>query len=155
MKALWIFIVAFALTLYGNGAGFMESFVNYPSWHLVGESEFRSFHQFITPKVVAFLVAPRLFGTLFTVLMLWFRPSAIPLWAVWVALALQAPVWVATVVIQAPIQLQLSDQGLSLPLIERLIETDFWWRRVPYAACAGLFIWMAARVSRAALPRVA
>lgn len=129
-KALWVFIVAFSPTLYGNGAGFMESFVNYPSWHVVGEAEFMAFHQFITPKVVAFLVAP-------------------------LAIALQAPVWIATVVIQAPIQLQLSDQGLSLPLIERLIETDFWWRRVPYAACAGLFIWMAARISRAALPRVA
>jgi hypothetical protein len=143
-----VFIAAFALTLYGNGAGFMESFVNYPSWHLVGESDFAVFHQFITPKVVVFLVVPRLFGTLFTILMLWFRPPAIPLWSVWASIALQAPVWIATVVIQAPIQLELSDQGLSLPLIQRLIETDLWLRRLPYAACAGLFIWMAASALR-------
>jgi hypothetical protein len=155
VKPLWVFLIAFSLTLYGNGAGFMESFVNYPSWHLIGESEFTAFHQFITPKVVAFLVAPRLLGTLFTVLMLWFRPPAIPLWAVWAALALQAPVWIATVFIQAPIQLELSDQGLSLPLIEQLIGSDFWLRRVPYAACAGLFVWMAARTFRKGQPRVA
>ena len=148
MQSPWVFIVALSLTLYGNGAGFIESFVNYRSWHLIGESEFAAFHRFITPKVVTFLVAPRLLGTLFTVLMLWFRPTAIPLWAVWVALALQAPVWISTVVALAPIQLQLSAQGLSLPLIERLIETDLWLRRVPYAGCAGVFIWMAARTLR-------
>jgi hypothetical protein len=155
VKPLWVFVIAFSLTLYGNGAGFMESFVNYPSWHLIGESEFTAFHQFITPKVVAFLVAPRLLGTLFTILMLWSRPTTITRRAVWVALALQAPVWIATVVILAPIQLELSDQGLSLPLIERLIESDFWFRRVPYAACAGMFIWMAARTMRNGQPRVA
>ena len=148
MQSYWVFIIAFSLTLYGNGAGFIESFVNYRSWHLIGESEFAAFHRFITPKVVAFLVAPRLLGTLFTVLMLWFRPNAIPVWAVWVALMLQVPVWLSTVVTLGPIQLQLSAQGLSLPLIERLISTDLWLRRVPYAACAGVFMWMAARTLR-------
>jgi hypothetical protein len=79
-------------------------------------------------------------------------PPAIPLWAVWVAVGLQAPVWIATAVIQAPIQLQLSDQGLSLPLIERLIESDLWFRRVPYAACAAMFMWMAVRTFRGGQP---
>lgn len=36
--------------------------------------------------------------------------------------------------------------GLSVELIERLIETNFWLRRIPYAVCAGLFLWMAAQV---------
>ena len=46
---------------------------------------------------------------------------------------------------QVPIQIQLGEHGLSLGLIERLIETNFWLRRIPYAACAGLFLWMAAQ----------
>jgi hypothetical protein len=78
--------------------------------------------------------------------MLWSRPAAIPAWAVWAAIAAQAVVWVSTVTIQVPIQLQLSDHGLSVDLIERLIETNFWLRRIPYAICAGLFLWMAAQV---------
>lgn len=149
MKARWVFLTAFALVFYGNGAAFIESFVNYSSWHLIGKAEFAPFHQFISPRVLTFLVAPALLGTVFSILLLWFRPAAIPIVAVWVAIALQAIVWVSTATIQLPIQLQLSAEGLSLPLIERLIETNFWLRRLPYAACAGLFLWMASKALQA------
>lgn len=145
MRPRWIFVIAFALVLYGNGAAFVESFVNYSSWHLIGRGEFVAYHQFIGPRVLTFLVAPVLLGTVFTILMLWMRPAVIPPWAVWAAIAAQAIVWVSTATIQVPIQLQLSAHGLSLELLERLIETNFWLRRIPYAVCAGLFLWMAAK----------
>lgn len=96
-----------------------------------------------------FLVAPALLGTACTILLLWSRPVAIPAWAVWAAIAAQAVVWISTATIQLPIQFQLSEQGLSVELIERLIESNFWLRRIPYAVCAGLFLWMAAQVMAA------
>jgi len=145
MAKRWIFVIAFALVFYGNGAAFVESFVNYSSWHLIGSDEFIAYHHFIAPRVLTFLVAPALLGTVFTVLMLWARPSTIPLWAVWAAIAVQAVVWISTATIQIPIQVQLSAHGLSLDLVDYLIETNFWLRRIPYAICAGLFLWMAAR----------
>jgi hypothetical protein len=145
MAPRWIFLIAFALVFYGNGAAFIESFVNYSSWHLIGSAEFVAFHRFISPRVLTFLVAPALLGTVFTVLMLWARPAAIPVWAVWAAIGAQAIVWVSTATIQIPIQLRLSADGLSLELLERLITTNFWLRRIPYAVCAGLFLWMAAK----------
>jgi hypothetical protein len=61
---------------------------------------------------------------------------------VWLALALQLVVWVSTFTIQLPIQGQLSADGLSLPLIDRLRVTSFWFRRVPHTASALLFLWM-------------
>jgi hypothetical protein len=146
MRARWIFLIAFALVFYGTGAAFIESFVNYASWHLIGSDEFIAYHRFISPRVLALLVAPLLLGTVFTILLLWSRPAAIPAWAVWTAIAAQAVVWVSTVTIQVPIQIQLSHQGLSVDLVERLITTNFWLRRIPYALCAGLFLWMAAQV---------
>jgi hypothetical protein len=146
VRPRWIFLIAFALVFYGTGAAFIESFVNYSSWHLIGNDEFIAYHRFISPRVLTFLVAPLLLGTAFTILMLWSRPAAIPAWAVWAAIAAQGVVWVSTVTIQVPIQLQLSAHGLSVELIERLIGTNFWLRRIPYAICAGLFLWMAARV---------
>src|SRR5215210_2902798 len=100
MAPRWIFVIAFALVFYGNGAAFVESFVNYPSWHLIGGNEFVAYHRFIGPRVVMFLVAPALVGTLFTVLMLWSRPAVIPLWSVWAAIAAQVVVWVSTATIQ-------------------------------------------------------
>ena len=145
MKQRWIFLIAFALVFYVNGAAFVESFVNYPSWHLIGADEFIAYHRFITPRVIAFLVAPALLGTVFTILMLWFRPVTIPVWAVWAALAAQVIAWISSATIQIPIQMQLSEHGLSGELIDYLIKTNFWLRRIPYAVCAGLFLWMAAQ----------
>ena len=128
MAPRWIFLIAFALVFYGTGAAFIESFVNYPSWHLIGADEFIAYHRFISPRVLAFLVAPLLLGTAFSILMLWSRPAAIPAWAVWTAIAAQAVVWASTVTIQVPIQFQLGDHGLSADLLNRLIETNFWLR---------------------------
>jgi hypothetical protein len=141
----WIFVLAFALVYYGNGAAFVESFVNYPSWHLIGTDTFLAYHRFIGPRVIAFLVAPAVLGTVLTMVLLRFRPAAIPLWSVWVAILLQIVVWVSTATIQVPIQLQLGAQGASAALLERLIETNWWLRRLPYGACAALFLWMATR----------
>ena len=150
-----VFLIAFALVFYGNGAAFVESFVNYSSWHLIGAEEFISYHRFIGPRVIAFMVAPALLGTAFSILMVWVRPVAIPGWAVWAAIATQAIVWVSTATIQVPIQVQLSEHGLSVELVDRLIQTNFWLRRIPYAICAGLFLWMAAQAIGAGEKRAA
>jgi hypothetical protein len=141
----WIFVIAFALVCYGNGAAFVESFVNYPSWRLIASDDFVAYHQFISPRVLIFLVAPALLGTVLTVLMLWARPADVPLWSVRAAIAAQAIVWLSTATIQVPIQVQLSAHGPSVELIDRLITTNFWLRRIPYAVCAGLFLWMASK----------
>lgn len=141
----WIFVLAFALVFYGNGAAFVESFVNYPSWHLIGSDSFLNYHKFIGPRIIAFLVAPAVLGTIFTIALLRFRPAKIPLWSVWAAILLQLVVWVSTATIQIPIQLQLAEQGATPALLERLMETNWWFRRVPYAVCAALFLWMATR----------
>jgi Zn-dependent protease with chaperone function len=146
--------MAFALVFYGNGAAFVESFVNYPSWGLIGAREFSAYHRFIGPRVVAFLVAPALMGTMFTLLLVRFRPRAIPRWSVWVTVVLQVVTWVSTATIQFPIQLQLSAQGFSAPLVECLMETNWWLRRLPYAACAVMFLWMAARAAAPHEPEV-
>ena len=61
---------------------------------------------------------------------------------IWLGLGLQLVVWISTIMIQLPIQGQLTANGLSLPLIDRLRLTSFWFRRVPHTANAILFLWM-------------
>jgi len=51
-------------------------------------------------------------------------------------------IWVSTAAIQLPIQVLLSRDGLSLPLIERLIFTNWWLRKVPQIINALLFLWL-------------
>ena len=140
--SIWLFLISFALVFYGMGASFVESFVNYPTWRLIGANEFRAYHQSLGPLIIGYMVIPMLITTLLTVLLLWFRPTPLPQWAIWLALVLQLIIWVSTVAIQLPIQMQLSRDGLSLPLIDRLIFTNWWLRKVPQIINAVLFLWL-------------
>ena len=124
------------------GAASMESFVNYPTWRLIGANEFRAYHRALGPLIVGYMVIPMLIATVLTVLLLWVRPASIPRWMIWLALALQLITWVSTFAIQLPIQGQLRAEGFSLPLVDRLQVTSFWLRRVPHIANAFLFLWM-------------
>jgi hypothetical protein len=146
MKTPWLFIIAFALVFYANGAAFIESFVNYPSWRFIGPKEFSGYHQFIGPRVVIYLVVPALLASIFTLVMLWRRPVAIPLWAVWVAVVFQIIIWVSSAHIQIPIQVEFSSAGFSEERLASLITSNFWLRRVPNALTAALFLWMMHRV---------
>ena len=138
------------------GASFVESFVNYPTWRLIGANEFRAYHQAFSPLVIGYMVMPLIIATILTVLLLWFKPTPIPRWVIWLAVALQLLPWISTVAIQFPIQVQLSRDGLSLPLIEHLIFTNWWLRKVPQIINALLFLWMMSfllRVNSTGLPR--
>jgi hypothetical protein len=140
--SVWLFLITFALVFYGMGAAFVESLVNYPTWPLIGAAEFRAYHQALGQLIIRYMVIPMLIATVLTVLLLWVRPAPLPRWAIWLAVILQLITWVSTATIQIPIQLQLSSEGLSLPLIERLIFTSWWLRRVPHLINSFLFIWM-------------
>jgi hypothetical protein len=140
--SIWLFLFSFALVFYGMGASFVESFVNYPTWRLIGANEFRAYHQALSPLVIGYMVIPKILATILTILLLWFKPAPLPRWAIWLAVVLQLIPWVSTVAIQFPIQVQLSSDGLSLPLIERLIFTNWWLRKVPQIINALLFLWL-------------
>jgi hypothetical protein len=140
--SIWLFLVTFSLVFYGMGASFVESFVNYPTWKAVGPSEFRSYHQALSSLIVPFMVIPLIVTTILTALLLRFRPTAIPRWAIWVSLGLQIIIWISTLTIQLPIQFALSRDGLSIPEIERLITTNLWFRKIPGVINAALFFWL-------------
>ena len=146
--SIWLFLITFALVFYGMGAASVESFVNYPTWPLIGAKEFRAYHRALGPLIIGYMVIPMLITTVLTILLLWFRPASIPRWMVWLALGLQLGVWISTVTIQLPIQGQLTADGLSLPLIDRLRMTSFWFRRVPHTANALLFLGMMSQLLR-------
>jgi hypothetical protein len=140
--SVWLFLISFVLVFYGLGASFVESFVNYPTWRLIGANEFLAYHHALTPLIVGYMVIPMVIGTLFTISLIWFRPAPIPRWAIWLSIVLQFAIWISTVFVQLPIQFQLGADGLSLPLIDRLIFTNLWLRKVPSVINALLFIWM-------------
>ena len=70
-----------------------------------------------------------------------------------VALLLQVLTCASRVRIRLPIQGVLSETGKDLVLLERLIVTNLWFRRVPMLVNLGLFIGMAMRLLRAGAER--
>jgi len=140
--SIWLFLATFCLIFYGMGASFVESFVNYPTWPLIGANEFRDYHRTLGSLIIGYMVIPMLVGTFLTFLLIWVRPKPIPVWLVLLALALQLMNWISTATIQLPIQFQLSADGLSIPAIERLIFTNLWFRKIPQVIASALFIWM-------------
>jgi hypothetical protein len=141
----WLFLVDFALLFYVLGAAFIEGFVNYRTWHLIGAATFRAYHQAVSPRILAFLVAPHSVTLVLTLLLLWWRPGPIPVWSVWLSLALNLIPVVVTIVSQVPIQLASDRKGLSLLELQRLIRME-WLRSVPHILNAIVFLWMISQV---------
>ncbi len=50
--SVWLFLITFALVFYGMGAASVESFVNYPTWPLIGVNEFRAYHRALSPLII-------------------------------------------------------------------------------------------------------
>ncbi|HSK72697.1 MAG TPA: hypothetical protein VK892_13430, partial [Pyrinomonadaceae bacterium] len=86
------------------------------------------------------LVVPLILRSIFSVLLLWFRPAAIRAWHVWLFLVFQAVAWISTFTVQIPIQLEL-DKGKNPELIQNLIDS-IWLRTSMSVAGAAIMLWM-------------
>ncbi len=136
-----LFLLTFALTYYCLGASFVESFVNYRTWGLIGADEFTAYHQALSPLIVRIMVIPIAIKSVLVILLLWFRPLGVPRWPIFFAIVFELINWASTFAVQIPIQIQLSDVGNSPALIEKLIFTD-WLRKITSIANALLFFWL-------------
>ncbi|HXE75211.1 MAG TPA: hypothetical protein VNN18_06210 [Candidatus Xenobia bacterium] len=141
MKTNGLFSITFALVFYCLGASFIEGFVNYRTWMLIGTNEFKTYHNALTQLIVPFMVIPLGVTFLLLLALLRWRPSAIPAWPVWLSVALMAVGIISSVAIQIPIQRELSSSGFSRELIERLILTD-WIRKIPMIGVGVLMLRM-------------
>ncbi|HQV86145.1 MAG: hypothetical protein WAT37_21290 [Saprospiraceae bacterium] len=125
-----VFSVYILLSFYVFGGGIVNSLVAYRTWRAVGANEFPEFHQIDSALIIPLFVIFFFLSFIPQILMFWFRPMIISRWLVWSALFFNLITLVSTITIQIPIQVEL-DKRLSLELIEKLISTDFIYRRIP------------------------
>jgi len=125
-----VFSVYILLSFYVFGGGIVNSLVAYRTWRAVGANEFPKFHQIDSALIIPLFVIFFFLSFIPQILMFWFRPMIISRWLVWSALFFNLITLVSTITIQIPIQVEL-DKRLSLELIEKLISTDFIYRRIP------------------------
>jgi uncharacterized BrkB/YihY/UPF0761 family membrane protein len=125
-----VFSLYILLAFYVFGGGIVNSLVAYRTWRAVGPNEFPKFHHIDSSLIIPLFVIFFFLSFIPQILLFWFRPMVISRWLVWLALLFNSITLVSTITIQIPIQAEL-DKKLSLELIERLISTDFIYRRIP------------------------
>lgn len=152
IKTYGIFITVFILTFYGLGASIIDHYVIYPTLPLIDENEFVAYYAAFSPRILLFLVLPVILQTVLSILLLWLRPKAIPLWMVLSALAFQIVRWISTVFIQVPIQIQLG-KGKNLDLINTLMQTGV-IRTLSNVLGAAIIVWMMFAVLRSLVAEV-
>lgn len=138
-----LFVSFVVLTFYGLGAGYVESFVNYPLWYIVGESDrWVEYHRALGPRVLVFLAVPVVLLSLVVNALLFVRrPPAVPAWTVTAALSLLLIIALSTIVIQIPIQIALG-AAFDRAALDRLITSSLWLRDVPGTLRAGIIGYM-------------
>ena len=125
-----VFSIYILLSFYVFGGGVVNALVAYRTWRWVGPEEFPKFHQVDSELIIPLFVIFFFLSFIPQILLIWFRPMAIPKWMVFLALLFNLIVLISTITIQIPIQIKL-DQAFSLELIDKLIKTDILYRRIP------------------------
>ena len=125
-----VFSVYILLTFYVFGGGIVNSLVAYKTWRAVGAEEFPAFHQIDSKLIIPLFVIFAFLSFIPQMLLFWYRPMVIPRILVWLALLCNLIALGSSIIIQIPIQIEL-DKQFSLELIDRLISTDFIYRKIP------------------------
>jgi hypothetical protein len=143
-----LLVVAFALTFYCLGRTFFEAFVNYRTWSRIGAAEFRDYHRALTPLVAKVMLLPIAVYTLSLVALMVMPPRGVSRYVLGSSLTLVMLAILSSVAFQIPMQLELDRNGLSLPLLDRLIWTDLWLRKMPLGLNA--LLWLSVFLGRGA-----
>ncbi|VTS05023.1 hypothetical protein [Tuwongella immobilis] len=125
MIANLILLAHIAATWFMVGIIWLVQCVHYPLFDRVessGFTQFESDHQaWIFP-----LVGPgMLVEALTAALLLWYRPSSIPLWLPLVGLALIAVNWISTALVQIPLHETLAQNGFQPDAHAKLVSSNW------------------------------
>ena len=147
------FLALVAIALLHTGAHLSQSFVNYPGWYAFESESFKAYHGPMSIRSVFVLMLPRLAEIVIALMLLRFRPEAVPGWVLWIGISLALGALLSTVLIQRPIHAQLDIDGNTPELVSRLIATD-WIRNVLEWMRAALYLWALSRlINQGARPR--
>lgn len=135
------FLAMFALVFYLVGASFVESFVTYPTWRLVGRNEFPAYYHELASRIVRLMVLPGALEIPLSVALLWLRPRVIPRWPVASVVVLNLARFVLTAIAQTQVQNELGAEGVGAETINRLVRIDYLAQAASIAR-ALLYLWM-------------
>lgn len=128
----WLFMLSFALVFYLVGSDYVEKFINYPVWAVIGQKDWLSFRTAVPAvQLLLIYVIPAFVPILLLLLMIWWRPQGVNRALIFLALLPELWAFVVTGNYFVPqIQGPLS-KAYSLSLIEELMRNDFPLRGIP------------------------
>jgi hypothetical protein len=143
-KAWWLVFATALLAVWNAGIIWFTQIAVYPLWPLVDAEHFHEYHlTWWHDMWPAF--GPVILMLIFSIALLWIRPTGISKWLIWSGVLLQLIVHSLTAFFWAPIQASMATpQGISMMKYEQLMNTH-WWRVAFFWAYAVLMIWMVVR----------
>jgi hypothetical protein len=123
-------VVYFILNLYVFCVGTLQGLLNYQAWTLIGATEFPAVHQAISHQTLALFLPFFLISLPLNFVMIWLRHPAISRTPVVLVALLNAAIFVITITLFIPVQMQL-DQNKSVALIEQLVRYHLYLRTLP------------------------
>jgi hypothetical protein len=142
-----IFLGYLATSGYNAGVLWAMQLMHYPLYTLVGEGDFVRYISANNQRAVPTAIIPAVLNIIFSGLLLWRRPGAVPQAGAVVALALSLGVLAASLAWQAGIHTKLAHDGKSPRLIRQLVSTN-WVRTALDTLQLLLALWMVAKALR-------
>lgn len=127
-------------SIFMAGVIWVVQVVHYPLFSSVGLLEFPFYEQCHTASIAWVVAPPMLIEGASALLLLRFRPAEVPLWSLWIGLALLGVIWLSTALIQVPCHEVLS-RGFNPVFHERLVVTN-WLRTTSWSLRAALVLRM-------------
>ena len=137
------------------GVTLLQGWGNYPMWRDMGAAmsneDFLRIRHAHYPIIYPLAVIPGAVSSGLLAVLLWLRPVGISLEQLWAVFLLSLGIGISTFAVQIPLQDRLDAVGYERAVIERLIETDLWARKIPGLLAMALAVpltWQAVRRRR-------
>jgi len=114
-------VVTLALTLYMTGMIWSMQILEYPLFALVGPKEFPAYHQRHNRGLPFAVILPSVAALVSAVVLIFTRPSRLPLWLSIVVALIDGLVVIATAAREAPLHRKLDREGYSASVIRQLV----------------------------------
>jgi hypothetical protein len=142
-----------------TGVTLLQGLANYPTWldmgPMMSNDDFRRLREAHYWKIYPLAVYPGMISLILNIVLIWLRPRGISSWLLVASLVIGLVIGLATFLVQVPLQDRIDASGYDRDVVQRLIDTDFWTRKLPgYAGMAigALLTWQAVRRPAASPP---
>lgn len=117
------------------GSTLLQGWANYPTWldmgTMMSNEDFLRLRHAHYWLIYPLAVVPGMISLALNGLLLFLKPQGISWWLVLFQFALGLVIAVSTMVVQIPLQDQIDANGYDREVIQRLIDTDLWARKIP------------------------